>query len=172
MKSTALRNSKHVTPEALLQLISDTQRVLFSECKTTSKEVHAIMASSSLISSAGQSNGTTQSSLWLPIDLFLEDAINGSQVAAYSSIEILTGKHLLFYCNVQSFAFTWKWMRLHFCVLLKRVDVAGLVKALQAVNGTSWLDTFLGLWIAALRLVQRVGIDTNLILLLEFLKLL
>ncbi|XP_031279902.1 mediator of RNA polymerase II transcription subunit 33B [Pistacia vera] len=121
MKSTALRNSKHFTPEALLQLTSDTHKVLSRECKTTSKEVHAIMTSGSLISSASQCNGTTRSALWLPIDLFLEDAINGSQVAAYSSIEILTG----------------------------------LVKALQAVNGTSWLDTFLGLWIAALRLVQR-----------------
>lgn len=104
MKSTALRNSKHITPEALLQLTSDTHKVLSRECKTTLKEVHAIMTSGSLISSAGQSNGITQSALWLPIDLFLEDAINGSQVSAYSSIEILTGKPLLFYCNVQSFA--------------------------------------------------------------------
>lgn len=35
--------------------------------------------------------------------------------------------------------------------------VAGLVKALKAVNQTTWNDAFLGLWIAALRLVQRVG---------------
>ncbi|KAF2314902.1 hypothetical protein GH714_037127 [Hevea brasiliensis] len=59
--------------------------------------------------------------LWLPIDLFLEDAMDGSQVAAIGAVENLTG----------------------------------LVKALQAVNGTTWHDTFLGLWIAALRLVQR-----------------
>lgn len=44
--------------------------------------------------------------------------------------------------------------------------VAGLIKAVQAVNGTTWHDTFLGLWIAALRLVQRVGLNINLILLL------
>ena len=30
------------------------------------------------------------------------------------------------------------------------------MKALQAVNGTAWHNAFLGLWIAALRLVQRV----------------
>lgn len=34
--------------------------------------------------------------------------------------------------------------------------IAGLVKALQALNQTSWQDAFLGLWTAALRLVQRV----------------
>lgn len=39
-----------------------------------------------------------------------------------------------------------------------KVTVAGLVKALRAVNGTTWHAAFLGLWIAALRLVQRVGI--------------
>lgn len=33
---------------------------------------------------------------------------------------------------------------------------AGLIKTLRAINGTSWHDTFLGLWLAALRLVQRV----------------
>lgn len=32
------------------------------------------------------------------------------------------------------------------------------MKALQAVNSTTWQDTFLGLWIAALRLVNRVRI--------------
>lgn len=36
------------------------------------------------------------------------------------------------------------------------MSIAGLVKALQALNQTSWQDAFLGLWIAALRLVQRV----------------
>ncbi|KAJ8748342.1 hypothetical protein K2173_002979 [Erythroxylum novogranatense] len=34
-------------------------------------------------------------------------------------------------------------------------NLKGMLKALQAVNGTTWHDTFLGLWIAALRLVQR-----------------
>ncbi|KAL5070786.1 hypothetical protein RYX36_021673 [Vicia faba] len=43
------------------------------------------------------------------------------QVAAFSSIEIITG----------------------------------LVKLLHSVNGSKWQNTFLGLWTAALRLVQR-----------------
>ncbi|KAF8394464.1 hypothetical protein HHK36_020672 [Tetracentron sinense] len=120
--SSALRNSKIITPEALLQLTSDTRKVLSRECKTNLEhEFHAVMASGSLTSSAGQCHGASRSTLWLPLDLFLEDAMDGSQVAATSTIEILTG----------------------------------LIKALQAVNSTTWNDTFLGLWIAALRLVQR-----------------
>ncbi|KAF8387992.1 hypothetical protein HHK36_026658 [Tetracentron sinense] len=120
--SSALRNSKTITPDALLQLTSDTLKVLSRECKTSSQlEFHAVMASGSLISSAGQCHGASRSALWLPLDLFLEDSMDGSQVAETSAIEILTG----------------------------------MVKALKAVNGTTWHDTFLGLWIAALRLVQR-----------------
>ncbi|XP_022771073.1 mediator of RNA polymerase II transcription subunit 33A-like isoform X2 [Durio zibethinus] len=120
--SVALRNSKHVTPEALLQLTSDTRKVLSRECKTISQqEFLAVIGSGSLTSSSGHCHGTNPSANWLPIDLFLENAMDGSQVAATGAVERLTG----------------------------------LVKALQAVNGTTWHDTFLGLWIAALRLVQR-----------------
>ncbi|KAK4762707.1 hypothetical protein SAY86_008475 [Trapa natans] len=120
--SEAFRNLNHLSPDAFLQLTSDKRNVLSREGKTVSRqEFHAVLASGSLISSAGQSHGASQSALWLPIDLFLEDAMDGSQVAAISAVEILTG----------------------------------LVKALQSVNGTTWHDTFLGLWISALRLVQR-----------------
>ncbi|KAJ9171928.1 hypothetical protein P3X46_015225 [Hevea brasiliensis] len=120
--SAALRNSKHITAEILLQLTSDTRPLVSQECKKKSQQdFQAVMSSGSLISSAGQCHGASWSVLWLPIDLFLEDAMDGSQVAAIGAVENLTG----------------------------------LVKALQAVNGTTWHDTFLGLWIAALRLVQR-----------------
>ncbi|KAK3005901.1 hypothetical protein RJ639_017767 [Escallonia herrerae] len=120
--SPALRSSKNITPESLLQLTSDTRRVLSRECKTSSQQqFHAVMASGSLISSAGQCLGAGRSARWIPFDLFLEDTMDGSQIATTSAAETLTG----------------------------------LVKALQAVNGTPWPDTFLGLWIAALRLVQR-----------------
>ncbi|GAV78727.1 hypothetical protein CFOL_v3_22192 [Cephalotus follicularis] len=120
-KSAVLRNSKHIGPETLLQLTSDTRRVLSRKCKTISQEFHAVMASGSLISSAGQCHGTSLSALLLPMDLLLEDSMDGSQVTATSAVENLTG----------------------------------LIKALQAVNGTSWHDIFLALWIAALRLIQR-----------------
>ncbi|KAH0978452.1 hypothetical protein GBA52_028171 [Prunus armeniaca] len=120
--SSVLRTLKHITPESLLQLTSDTRRLLTRECKIISRQdFHAVLSSGSLRSSASQSHGVSSSAFWLPIDLFLEDAMDGSEVAIISAVETLTG----------------------------------LVKALQAVNSTTWHNAFLGLWIAALRLVQR-----------------
>ncbi|KAL3572485.1 hypothetical protein D5086_026389 [Populus alba] len=120
--STALRNSKHTTPDAFLQLTSDTHRVLSREGKTISHhEFHAVMFSGSLKSSVGQCHGASHSAVWLPIDLFLEDTMDGSLVTTTSAVE----------------------------------NLISLVKALQAINHTTWHDTFLGLWTAALRLVQR-----------------
>ncbi|CAA2935110.1 mediator of RNA polymerase II transcription subunit 33A-like [Olea europaea subsp. europaea] len=119
--SSSLRNSKHISPEALLQLTADTRQLLSRKCKTNlQQQFHAVTAGSS-VSSSGQCHGVGRSALWLTIDLYLEDTMDGSQVAATSAAETLTG----------------------------------LVKALQALNQTSWQDAFLGLWIAALRLVQR-----------------
>lgn len=121
-KSMALQNSKRITSEALLQLTSDTRRVLSRKSKTISQqEFHAVITSASLMSDGGQCHGVTRSALWLPIDLFLEDAMDGSQVAATGAVNVLTG----------------------------------LLKALRAVNGTTWCNAFLGLWIAALRLLHR-----------------
>ncbi|XP_057956822.1 mediator of RNA polymerase II transcription subunit 33A [Malania oleifera] len=120
--SSALRSSNFVTPEALAEAMSKIGTVLSWECKTSSlQKFHAVMAFGSLASSAILCHGAASSAFWLPLDLVLEDAMDGSLVPATSAIEIITG----------------------------------LIKALQAINGTSWHDTFLGLWIAALRLVQR-----------------
>ncbi|KAJ9543363.1 hypothetical protein OSB04_023070 [Centaurea solstitialis] len=120
--SMALRNSKDITPEALLQLTSDSRLPLSRECQTISlQQFHAVMACGSLISSSGQSHGASRSAIWLPIDLFLEDTMDGYVVATTSAAETLTG----------------------------------LLKAHQAITQASWQDALLGLWIAALRLVQR-----------------
>ncbi|KAA8548575.1 hypothetical protein F0562_000158 [Nyssa sinensis] len=120
--SSALRNSKVTTPEVLLQLTSDTRKVLSRECiRSSLQQFHVVMASGSLASSAGLCHSTSRSALWLPLDLLLEDVMDGSQVNATSAIEIITG----------------------------------LVKTVQAINGTTWHETFLVLWMAALRLVQR-----------------
>lgn len=90
--STALRNSKEITPEALLQLTSDNSALLSKECKTISlQQFHALMASGSLISSAGQSYGASRSAIWLPLDFFLEDTMDGFVVATTSAAETLTG---------------------------------------------------------------------------------
>lgn len=97
--SVVLRSLKHITPEALLQLTSDNRNVLTREGKTVSQqEFHAVTASGSLISSAGQCHGASQSALWLTIDLFLEDSMDGSQVTATSAVEMLTGANRLFIC--------------------------------------------------------------------------
>ncbi|XP_071717485.1 mediator of RNA polymerase II transcription subunit 33A-like [Rutidosis leptorrhynchoides] len=129
--STALRNSKDITPEALLHLTSDNRVLLSKECKTVClQHFHA-----------GQSYGASRLANWLPIDLFLEDTMDRYVVATTSAAETLTD----------------------------------LLKAHQAITQASWQDTFLGLWLAALRLVQREGdssegpvprIDTCLCLLL------
>ncbi|KAG2721669.1 hypothetical protein I3760_02G091900 [Carya illinoinensis] len=126
--SSALRNSNALTPEALHQLTSDAPTVLSRDYKTTSpQKFHAVMDFGSLSSSAGPCQGASHSALWLPLDLLLEDVMDGCLVNATSAIEI----------------------------------ISGLIKTLQAINGTSWHDTFLALWIASLRLVQRVRIRYN-----------
>ncbi|KAF9607714.1 hypothetical protein IFM89_038598 [Coptis chinensis] len=120
--SSALRSSKLISPEALMQLSSDMQKVFSQESRTPlQKEFCAATNSGSLTYSAGLCHGATSSAIWLPLDLFLEDATAGSQVAPTSAIE----------------------------------DLCGYIKSLQAINGTTWHDTFLGLWFAALRHVQR-----------------
>ncbi|XP_074274774.1 mediator of RNA polymerase II transcription subunit 33A-like [Silene latifolia] len=121
-KSAALRNSKNTTPEVFVRMASDTCELLSSENKTSlQKQFHAVMAPGSFVSLAAQCHGASCSSLWIPIDLFLEDAMEGIIVTPTCAIDTLTG----------------------------------MVKSLRALNSTSWHDTFLGLWIAALRLVQR-----------------
>lgn len=88
----ALRNSKHISPDALLQLTSDAHRVLSQECKRSlQKHFHAAVSLGSLTSSAGQCHGISWSALWLPIDMFLEDAMDGSQVVTTSAVETLAG---------------------------------------------------------------------------------
>ncbi|PSS33906.1 Mediator of RNA polymerase II transcription subunit 33A like [Actinidia chinensis var. chinensis] len=120
--SSAVRNSKVTTAEVLQQLATGTCKILSRECKMISPhKFHEVMASASLASSAGLWHGASRSALWLPLDLVLEDLMDGSQVNATSAVEIITG----------------------------------LLKALQAFNGTTWHETFLGLWMAALRLIQR-----------------
>lgn len=91
--SSALSNSKTLTPGSLQRLTSDNRRVLSRECKTSSlQKFHAVMTFGSLSSSAGLCQGASRSALWLPLDLLLEDAMDGYLVNATSAIEIITGK--------------------------------------------------------------------------------
>uniref|UniRef100_A0A7N0UBA8 Mediator of RNA polymerase II transcription subunit 33A n=1 Tax=Kalanchoe fedtschenkoi TaxID=63787 RepID=A0A7N0UBA8_KALFE len=120
--SLALRNSKVMTSESLLQLISDDRVVFSRKRKTSSPRIfHAVMPFGSISSSGGLYHKESLSGFWLPLDLVLEDAMDGYQVSPTSSVEM----------------------------------IKGLIKDLQAINGINWHDTFLGLWMSALRLVQR-----------------
>ncbi|XP_054805312.1 mediator of RNA polymerase II transcription subunit 33A-like isoform X3 [Prosopis cineraria] len=120
--SFTLRKSSNISPEVILQFTSDTGVLLSEERKMSSQQkFQAVMAFEYLSSSASHCHGASHSALWIPLDLVLEDAMDGYQVSTTSAIEI----------------------------------ISGLIKTLRAINGTSWHDTFLGLWLAALRLVQR-----------------
>ncbi|XP_048497254.1 mediator of RNA polymerase II transcription subunit 33A isoform X3 [Beta vulgaris subsp. vulgaris] len=114
--SSTLRNPKILNPKDLLKLTSDAGKVSLWDYKKFS----AKLAFGSLANPA-HCQETSHSSLWLPLDVVLEDVMDGSQVTATSAVEIITG----------------------------------LVKSLQAINNNNWHDTFLTLWIAALRFVQR-----------------
>ncbi|XP_027164257.1 mediator of RNA polymerase II transcription subunit 33A-like [Coffea eugenioides] len=120
--STALRNSKLLTSETLLKLIHNSPKLMLQRPRRYApEELPSVGLFKSLAYRSGCRVGLSCASLWLPLDLILEDAMDNSQVNATSSVETVTG----------------------------------LVKALQAINGSTWHETFLGLWKAALRLVQR-----------------
>lgn len=120
--SSALKHSKVLNSGDLLHLISNRRFGYSYDSKVTSaRKSNAIVDFGSLSSYAGLCHGASLSSLWLPLDLVFEDAMDGYQVNPTSAIEIITG----------------------------------LAKTLKEINGSTWHDTFLGLWIAALRLVQR-----------------
>ncbi|XBI91340.1 hypothetical protein VPH35_028682 [Triticum aestivum] len=106
--------------EAFQQLILDDHNVHGENKHSLHKKFHPMVASNPLSSPNGHCLGGSYSALWTPIDMYLEDCLDGS-IAATNSIEILSG----------------------------------LVKALQAVNRSSWHDAFMALWIASVRLVQR-----------------
>ncbi|GER30150.1 mediator of RNA polymerase II transcription subunit, partial [Striga asiatica] len=118
--SSALRNMNSTTLEILRQLISNNYKIKSRHFQATIRqEFDSVLESKPLFHSAGLCLGTSQSALWLPLDMLLEDAMDGSQVNATSAVEIIT------------------------------------VKSLKATNAASWHEVFLGLWMAALRLVQR-----------------
>ena len=52
-----------------------------------------------MISSVNQVHRTSWFALWLPIDLFLKDAIGKSQEAATSAVEIFTDRSQSLYIN-------------------------------------------------------------------------
>lgn len=76
-----------------MDLTSDTCMVLSQECKTTSqKKFSKVMGFEYLSSAASLFHGATHSALWIPLDLVLEDTMDGYQVSATSAVEEISGK--------------------------------------------------------------------------------
>ncbi|XP_042417773.1 mediator of RNA polymerase II transcription subunit 33A-like isoform X1 [Zingiber officinale] len=87
--SSALRNST-VSPEKLQFFIIDTSRFGREGKSRHCQAVSTVVSSGSLTSSGGHGPGYSNCSLWIPIDLYLEDCLDGS-VAATDAIEVLSG---------------------------------------------------------------------------------
>lgn len=86
-KSSTLQNSS-ILREKLQQLLFDG---FGRSCKSGKHaEFCAVIAPGGMAYPSGHCHGATRSSLWIPIDLYLEDCIDGS-VAATNAIEILSG---------------------------------------------------------------------------------
>lgn len=93
--SSALRDTKVITPEELLQLTSYTHMVS-RECKLKSmKKFHDSVAIGPLASSAVLCSGASHSSLWLPLDLVFEDAVDSTEINGRSAIETITSKEYI-----------------------------------------------------------------------------
>ena len=61
------------------------------------------------MSSTNQVHGTSWFALWLPIDLFLKDAIDKSQEAATSAVEIFPGRSRSLYISASVLIYL-EWM--------------------------------------------------------------
>ncbi|PKA61809.1 Mediator of RNA polymerase II transcription subunit 33A [Apostasia shenzhenica] len=84
--------------------------------------------------------GADRSGCWISFDMFMENAMDGRHLYAISSVEILTGAFLV---------------RAAFYLTIFKLNDPELTKALQVANQASWQETFMALWVSALRLVQR-----------------
>ncbi|KAK3124757.1 hypothetical protein QOZ80_7BG0592130 [Eleusine coracana subsp. coracana] len=117
--SSAFQNSA-ISLEPFQQLLQGDCYVYGGTKQNMRKRFHPVVSSRPISSPNGRCLGASYSALWIPIDMYLEDCLDGS-IAATNSIETLSG----------------------------------LVKALHAINRSTWHDSFLALWVASLRLVQR-----------------
>uniref|UniRef100_K3ZQ37 Mediator of RNA polymerase II transcription subunit 33A n=1 Tax=Setaria italica TaxID=4555 RepID=K3ZQ37_SETIT len=87
--SSTLQNSA-ISLEPFQQLILGDCNVYGEIKHNMRKRFHPILASNPLSSPNGRCLGASYSAQWIPIDLYLEDCLDGS-IAATNSIEILSG---------------------------------------------------------------------------------
>ncbi|XP_057549504.1 mediator of RNA polymerase II transcription subunit 33A-like isoform X2 [Amaranthus tricolor] len=90
-ESSALRCSNRTTPEVFSQMVSDACKHQWQSKTSLQHLFHDVMDAGCYVPSAVQCHGVSHSSLWLPIDLFLEDAMEGVVVSPNSAIDSLTG---------------------------------------------------------------------------------
>lgn len=57
-------------------------------------ESNVVIPAAAQIAFAGQCYGNSWSSLWLAIELILEDALDGGHIADFNAIEIITGMNV------------------------------------------------------------------------------
>lgn len=108
-------------------------------------------------------------SCWVPFDIYMEHAMDSRQIFIKSAIDVLTGKSLMGFirfvsscCNhlsVTQGLFSESYIRIQVFPNSYHLFAEG-IKTFQIFNQTSWHETFLALWLSALRLVQRVETDT------------
>ncbi|KAI4368312.1 hypothetical protein MLD38_016885 [Melastoma candidum] len=84
--SVVLRDSKFITPKAFKKLVADAHTCFRQQCRTISNRKFSLDISSGIPASySGRSDE------WLPLDLVLEDCMDGYEVAANSAIETIVG---------------------------------------------------------------------------------
>jgi hypothetical protein len=87
VNSLILRSLKHLSPESFLPLNLKSNWSMSCEPKKKKMKLSSMLAVSASASAVQSHN---DSSLWLPIDLILEDAMDAHHVMA-ATVELLTG---------------------------------------------------------------------------------
>jgi hypothetical protein len=87
--SSTIQNSA-ISLEPFQQLLQGDSNVYGGIKHNMSKRIHPLMFAGPLSSPNGRCIGASYSSLWIPVDMYLEDCLNGS-IAATNSIETLSG---------------------------------------------------------------------------------
>lgn len=165
------------------RLSANIQRVLDFEYQLNKRQFIGMLidtGSSRRVTYCGPGSG--QFSCWVPFDIYMEKAMDGRHLPIRSAVAILTGKSpfegekvIPFLISFGVCVFVYKsfvyvhlsssWLNrkgegIAQCVMIilfiNVAIIAETINSLRVVNRASWQETFLELWISALRLVQRV----------------
>lgn len=93
--SLALKNST-VSPDRLINWSFDIVNKKFWKFKSSKYRELCPISSGPFESPGGHCHGPSRSAIWVPLDLYLEDAVDGS-ISATNAIETISGKIMKFY---------------------------------------------------------------------------